>query len=306
MEIDTRFPTKLPSVSEAPEPFRSALGESFPSGEPARLLLYNPAFQTEDEKLPANVLAVTNTGWLLASTTEEGGVALEKSNFSDTLFLELEPVLLECELRIFFAVEDTPRSVVIRFDTVGEDLYREAIDLILAGIDPKLVGSAEPDHQDEAPVLEDWPLKIRNEARRFWPGGQRLVDAIHWPPVFDESRRQLAPAGALLITQRELVVVSDEKKSSEEPLSADELEESFAGIITFIPRVRLAGFQVSRQEQISVLALQVKAAHGGETLEHAFPSADETAVAKAMEQMLPPGVQRDQAAEANPVRDTAS
>jgi hypothetical protein len=307
MEIDTRFPTKLPSVSGAPEPFRSALGESFPSGEPAaRLLLYNPAFQTEDEKSPATVLGVTDTGWFVALATEDGGVALEKSDFTDTLFLELTPVLLECELRIFFAAEDTPRSVAIRFDTVGEDLYREAIDLILAGIDPKITASPEQAPRNDDSLLEAWPLKFRNEARLFWPGGQRLLGAIHWPAVFDESRRQLAPACALLTTERELVVISDEKKSSEEPLPADELEESFAGIITFIPRVRLAEFQVSRQEQVGVLTLQLKAVHGGEKLEYAFPSDNETAVSKAMEQMLPPGAQRNQAVDANPVRDTES
>jgi hypothetical protein len=306
MEIDTRFPTKLNSVSEAPEPFRGALVERFPSGEPARLLLYAPAFQTEDEKSPATVLAATNTGWLVASEADDGGVAVDKSDFIDTLFLELTPVLLECRLRIFFAAEATARSVAIRFETVGEDLYCEAMDLILAGIDPKLTASPEQDQPNEALLLEAWPLKFRNEARRFWPGGQRLVGAIHWPAVFDDSRRQLAPAGALLTTERELVVISDEKKSLEEPLPADELEETFAGIITFIPRVRLAEFQVDRQEQVSVLTLQVKAAHGGEKLEFAFPSDNETAVAKAMEQTLRPGAHRNQPADANPIRDTAS
>ncbi|MBV8378801.1 MAG: hypothetical protein JO279_17545 [Verrucomicrobia bacterium] len=298
MEIDTRFPTKLNSLSEVPEPFRAALVESFPSGEPARLLLYAPAFPTEDEKSSATVLAVTNTGWLIALPTEDAGVALEKSDFSDTLFLELTPVLLECRLRILFAAEDAPRSVAISFETVGEDLYREAIDLILAGIDPKLTAAAEQNRRDEALMLEGWPLKIRNEARRFWPGGQRLVDAIQWPAVFDASQRQLAPACALLITERELVVISDEQKSSEEPLAADELEESFAGIITFVPRVRLAEFQVNCREQCAFLALQVKAAHGEEKLEYAFPSGNEAAVSKAMEQMLRPGASRDPANQA--------
>jgi hypothetical protein len=40
------------------------------------------------------VLAVTNNGWLLASETEDGGATVEKSNFSDTLFLELKSILL--------------------------------------------------------------------------------------------------------------------------------------------------------------------------------------------------------------------
>src|SRR4029077_2460322 len=56
MEIDTRFPTKLNAVSDAPEPLRSALVESLPSGEPVRLLVHAPAFTTEDEKSPATVL----------------------------------------------------------------------------------------------------------------------------------------------------------------------------------------------------------------------------------------------------------
>src|SRR5260221_14748749 len=90
MEIDTRFPTKLNTVSDAPEPLRSALVESFPSGQPVRFLGPAPAFTTGDEKSPATVLAVTNNGWLVASETEDGGAAVEKSDFSDTLYLQLK------------------------------------------------------------------------------------------------------------------------------------------------------------------------------------------------------------------------
>ena len=88
MEIDTRFPTKLDTVSDAPEPLRSALVESLPSGEPVRLLVHAPAFPTGDEKSPATVLAVTNTGWVVASETETGGASIDKSDFNDTLFFE--------------------------------------------------------------------------------------------------------------------------------------------------------------------------------------------------------------------------
>ena len=91
MEIDARFPTKLNTVSDAPEPLRSALAESFPSEEPVRLLVHAPAFAGVDEKSPSILLAVTNNGWLLASQTEDGGAALEKSSFSDTLFLAFVP-----------------------------------------------------------------------------------------------------------------------------------------------------------------------------------------------------------------------
>ena len=231
------------------------------------------------------MLAVTNNGWFVASETEDGGAALEKSDFSDTLFLELTSILLLVQLRISFAALNTSQSVTIRFETVEDECYREAIDLMLAGIDPSLLGVADKD-RNEASMFAAWPMKIRNEAQRYWPRGQRFLAAIQWPAIFSGSQRQLAPAGALLITERELVVISEEKNSSAEPHPAEEPKIRFGGIITFIPRVRLADFQVSHQESFDVLALQLKASHGGEKLEIIFPSDDQKAVSKAMEQML--------------------
>jgi hypothetical protein len=292
MEIDTRFPTRLHVVSDAPEPLRSALVESLPSGEPARLLVHTPAFEAEVEKNPATVLAVTNNGWLVASETEGGGAAVEKSNFSDTLFLELKSILLLGQLKISFAAVDKSYSVTIKFETVEDEIYREAIDLILAGIDPRLTGAAEKD-RSEASMFEGWPMKVRNEAQRYWPRGQRFLAAMQWPAVFGKSQEELAPAGALLVTERELVVISEEKEfSTERPAEARPAEESkaiFGGIITFVPRVRLKDFHVSHQEGSGVLALQVHAAHGGEELRVLFPPDDEKAVSKAMEQMLVSG-----------------
>ena len=285
MEIDTRFPTKLNTVSDAPEPLRSALAESLPSGEPVRLLVHAPAFATEEEKSPATVLAVTNNGWLVTSETEGGSAAVEKSDFSDTLFLELKSILLSGQLRISFAAVDKSHFVTIKFETVEDQYYREAIDLILTGIDPALSGVAEKD-RSEASMFQDWPMKIRNEAHRFSPRGQRLLAAVQWPAIFSEAHQQLAPAGALLIADRELVVISEEKNASVESSSAEDLKEKFGGVITFVPRVRLADFHVSHQESFDVLALELRAAHGGQKLEITFPSAEERAVRKAMEQML--------------------
>ncbi len=316
MEIDTRFPTKLDTVSDAPEPLRTALVESIPPGESVRLLVHAPAFPQGDKKSPATVLAVTNNGWLVASETEEGGAALEKSAFSDILFLELTSILLFGQLRISFAAVDTSYSATIKFETVEEEFYREAIDLMLAGIDPALTAVAQKD-RNEASMFEAWPMKFRSEAQRYWPSWQRLLAAIQWPAVFGGF--QLAPAGALLITERELVLISEEKSSAEPPPETPSAEEpkdrppkqetpptpelhkeltptetpsekplvpvGFGGIITFVPRVRLADFHVSHQEHFGVLALQVHTAHGGEKLEIIFPSDDEKAVSKTMEQV---------------------
>lgn len=323
MEIDSQFPTKLDAVSDAPEPLRSALTESIPAGETVRLIVHAPAFPTGDEKSPATLLVVTKNGWLVASETEQGGAAVEKADFSDTLFFELASVLLLGQLRIAFtAPGEKLHSITIKFESVWDEFYREAIDLMLGGIDPSHPATvAEPD-RNEVSMFEAWPMKFRNEARRYRPKGQRLLAATQWPAI-PGSGRPLAPAGALLMTERELVLISEGKESGTEPFPGDsfgeELEEGdqeslseegipadaslvldieeaetdphrltedvyeFAEIVVFIPRVRLADFQVSRREQTGVLSLHVHTANGGEKLEIIFPPAEEEAVLKAVE-----------------------
>ena len=304
MNIDTRFPTKLNTVSDAPEPLRSELVKSLNSNEPVHLLVHAPAFPTGDQKSPATVLVITNNGWLVASETEDGGVALVRSDFSNTLFFELTSILLLGQLIIAFSEAGEARSVTINFERVEDEFYHEAIDLMLGGIDP--ARTAVAGGPNETSMFEGWPMKFRNEAQRYWPRGQRLLAAIQWPA----NQRQLAPAGALLMTERELVLLSEGKMSSEVASSSDEPEETpptpvppkvvnpaetpsapgnvyeFADTITFVPLARLADFQVSHQEN-GLLTLQLATSQGGEKLEISFPSDHEDAVLKGMEKIKP-------------------
>jgi hypothetical protein len=284
IEIDTRFPTKLDVITDAPEPLRCVLQDSLPSEKSVRLLVHAPAFSTVDEKTPATVLAVTNDGWLLASETEDGGASVEKSDFSETLFLELTSMLLYGQFRIYFATVGTAYSVTVKFDTVGEEFYREAIGLILKSMDQRRAPAVQNDRV-LAPTFETWPIKFRAETERYRPTGQRLTAAIHWPAIFDGFQREIAPAGALLVTQRELVLVSEEKQSPRQ--HAGDIH-GFGGVITYFPLARLADFHVSHHERFGVLALEVHAAHGGETMEIILPSAEEKTVSKAMEQAVCP------------------
>jgi hypothetical protein len=57
MEIDTRLPTRLDTMSDAPEPLHSALAEYLPLEEPVSLLAHAPAFTSGEEKSPATLLA---------------------------------------------------------------------------------------------------------------------------------------------------------------------------------------------------------------------------------------------------------
>ena len=282
MEINTRFPAKLDAITDAPEPFRSTLKKRLGSDKRIRLLVHAPSFSTAREKFPATLLAVTEEGWLVASDCEENGTSISTSIFSETLFLELTSILLFGQFKSYFAMFGTSFCATANFNTVGEQYYREAIQLILNGIDG--VDNIETEKNREATELfDDWPCRFRMEAERYWPRGQRLLAAVQWPAVVGGFRRELSAAGALLVTERELVVISEQKHSPRR-LSGDYHE--FGGLVTYFPLMRLADFKIRTQEYFSVLALEVHAAHGGESLEILFPSGFERHVAKAMESIL--------------------
>ena len=152
-------------MTDAPEPLRSALLESFPSEKSFRLLVHAPAFfSTVGEKTPATVLAVTIDGWLIASEIEDSGARVEKSDFGETLFLELTSILLYGQFKIYYATVGTAYSATVRFDTVGEEFYREAIDLILKTMDQTRAPEVQNDRVS-ASIFETWPMKIPHRDR---------------------------------------------------------------------------------------------------------------------------------------------
>ena len=284
METSTSYPHNYPheleSIREAPEQFSEALRSQLSATDASRLILYAPSASDGDEKVPATVLVVTDDGWLAASENQEGGVSVEQCKFNDTLFLELTSIILWGQLKIDFASTGTSYSAVIRFSTTEERLYREAINLMLDGIDRTRASKREKD-RGAAEMLKDWPLRFRNEALDYLPKGQRLLAATQWPAILGGFRRELAPAGALLVTERELVLVAEEK-------APDWYHGEWAkhgGIITYFPLARLDDFHVGQQDRFGVLALYVHASHGGERLEILFPSDHERTVSKAMEQV---------------------
>jgi hypothetical protein len=284
MNIDERFPTKLDDIEDAPEPLRKALLEVFPTKDSIRFLVHAPFYSTADERLSATVLVVTSDGWLVVSETEVDGVSVQKSDFRDTLFLELTSILLWGQLKIHFITAGKPDIAILRFDTVGEELYRDAIDLMLDGIDHTLVPSVEVESdRGSALIPESWPVHFRNEAKRYQPKGQPFLAAIQWPAVIGGFRRELSPACALLITDREFVLISEEKAS---PRQHPGDLHHFGGIITYIPIAQLRDFQLTQHERFDVLAFQVHAMHGGEELEIIFPVDHEKAVSEVMKQVF--------------------
>lgn len=284
MDIDARFPTKLETIFDAPEPFRTVLLNNIPPGETIRLLVHSPRFSTVNINSPATILTVTDSGWLVAIETEDGGARVEKSDFEETLFIEFASILISGQFTIHFASVGTSYSVTIKFDTVWEEYYLEAIDLILNGIDQ--ISSSESREVRDAALLSDaWPFKLRADVERYRPKGQPLLAAIQWASVVGRFQQELSPAGALLVTTRELILISEEKTF---PLQPSANPYKSGRIVTYFPLTRLADFHIGHQERFGVLALQVYAMRGEEKLEFVFPSDCEQAVSKAMENVLIP------------------
>jgi hypothetical protein len=280
MKIDTRLPTKLQTVSDAPIRFRTSLADNIPSGEFIRFLVHAPAFSTGTQYSPATVLAITGKGWLVASENEDGGISIEKATFDETLFVEMASILISGRLTIHFATVGTSYSVTMKFDMVEVDYYLKAIRLILDGIDGKSSAASET-IPDDALMTESWPWKFHADVQRYRPSGQTILAAVQWPAVKAAFQRELSPGGALLATERELVLMSEGNASNASP--------SYSGvIITYFPVARLADFHVGHHGRFGFLALRAHAAHGGEKLEIMFPPGCEQAVSRGMEQVLVP------------------
>jgi hypothetical protein len=291
MDIDKNFPTKLPSVDDVPEPFLGALKDRISSKEHLQSLVYSPVFSTLENLppsstpvtraqilAPATVLAVLDDRWLIA-TEEEDGIKVEESSFADTLFLELTSILLSGELKIYFAAVGTYYVSTLPFNTVGEEVYREAIGLILDGVDQRKSTS----YDDNRSLLGTWPLKFRLEAERYLPKRQRLITATRWTNLNNEFDYALCPSGALLITERELVSISEQKAY---PRQHPGDLHKFGGIISYFPLIHLSDFHISHHGHFDVLELLIHAPHGSEKLEIPFPADREKAVFKTMQLAL--------------------
>jgi hypothetical protein len=250
MDIDDRFASKAVDVEETPEPFRRALLEHLSPDEPVNLLVYGPAFSTMDLKMPATVLALTNRRWLVVSEEEDESPAVHECDFSDTLLLELTSVLLSWQLKIDFIKDGATRFSTIQFHgAMGaiEQLYCPAIGLVLNGINEAARGTlARKDHA--AILLDGWPSEFRNVVLHYLPDDRHLVSAVRWPATSSGFRRELTPAGALLLTARELVLIA------ERPLPWPRLREheKLGIIITYFPLIRLAQFNISHHERFRV------------------------------------------------------
>jgi len=277
METEGRFATRLHSVEESPPPFRAALMDRLDPQDSVRFLAFNPSHASQGFRLPATLLTLTDRRWLLISDDDSGRAAVAERAFEDTLLVEMEEFLFDGRLKIDYAAGCTARSCTIEFNTVSYKPYNEAVRLILRGVEGG-PAAASSDRPATVPEIEMRPIIFHNAVPAILAEGHRPVAGVQWPTVHGSYGRELAPAAALLSTDRELVLISEKRVRMHRP---QQIRVGYSA--TFIPLVRLARFGFCRHERYSILDLGMRARNGGGAFQVVFPPQQEKAVEQVLE-----------------------
>jgi hypothetical protein len=285
MGVESRFPEKIDGIDRLREPFRTAFKSEVGESEPIQILVYSPAFTTAAFSGLASVVAVTNGRWVIAVEGEDEQIRMEAASFSDTLLAELTIILLYGQLKVDFIKEGAPASIAAQFNTVMTKYYQEAVKLLLAGIE---AGSGEKGGHGKVneQVVRDWPMKFQSVALTYSPVGRQLISGMYWDALYGGFNRELSPASALLRTEEELVLITEEKLPGRFHFHRQEKQGE---IITYFPLSQLAEYRIVEQPRVDTLSLQVHASHGGESLDVPFPKAKRGQVQEFMESIMGKG-----------------
>jgi hypothetical protein len=280
MKMDSRFASKAQSVDETPEPFREQLRKQLRADEEVSLLVCAPAYHFSKDKFPATVLALTDQRWLIVEEVQSGVTKVSGAAFDETLLIEFTEILLFGELKIHFALDGIPRSSAARFNTVTDGYYREAAQLLLDHIEERSPLASGEASSYTAGLLSALPFKFKNDVLQYVPQGRQILFTTHWPTLIGGFRRELAPAAVLALTERELMLITEDKprrwfESKKTP--------KYATIATYLPLARLAQHRFGRHPKFCLLELETHVRHGGEVFEIMFPLENEAKVGELME-----------------------
>lgn len=254
----------LSTVNDLPETFRRALSESRDAQAEYGLIIHARFRRRGAHGIAEAVLAVDGRGWRLATAVKDG-IDVHVCDLSDTLLLELAEDVSYGRLKIDYASNGRQRECAVEFNTIDSKLYRSAIDMILDGIErPPLLSFEEEAER----ATRDWPFTLQSLALDY-ADGRGVRAAVHWPAIRNSLDRETAPAGALLLTERQLLIITEAlQPSSKERGPAD---ESVGAVATYCPLARLLDFRVATRPNSAVITLSMQAAHGGANVELTAP-----------------------------------
>jgi hypothetical protein len=277
------FSVQFAGLEECPEPFRDRLRHFLSPSEAVFEIIYSPAFVAGRLCLPASVFCVTNRQWIMLHESKSGDVSLDSAAFADTLLIELTEILLYGQVRLSYAISNRSDSSACYFNTVMGYRYTRAIQRILTFIDGIESCSSEKD-RSILMELKNWPLKFRNLGWLFLPPDSRLLGSLYWPTVLGVFQRELAPAAALFLTDRHLMIMAEEKSRA---WFVKRDRTKYGAITTYCPRSRISGFQIQEHRRFHILELEAHGAHGTEEFQVLFPRERNEEVTKLLSRAFP-------------------
>lgn len=209
-----RFSFQLKDRNDIREPFHSALKKLLPpAGEPV-MMVFTPSIETSEGATAPSLLVVETERWHLVVEDEHHVTSVTTSSIDRTVLVEMTVVLLLGRLKFDFATKRDVRSVVIEFNTVMEHLYHAAADYVLGAMKGR-AALAPVEHERDLELLHSVPLKFRNSILRFTPPSEHILALAYWPAIVVSHRglieSELSPESALVLCERELLIVSEEK-----------------------------------------------------------------------------------------------
>jgi hypothetical protein len=284
MSAVDQFPTSATRIEDTPPPFREALLQRIYENESVRHLIFSPEFGAAKFRALASLLCVTDRRWLIVLRESDGSTIVHESSFDSTLLVELTIILLYGQLKMDFVLNGEARTTALQFNAVMQHVYSKAVQDILDAIDGKENASANP-HCGRSPIVMGWPLKFRNFSIIYMPEKSQLLDGVCWNEIRGGFSRELAPAVAMLLTDRHIVLIAEEKSSRWFNFRR---HAKYGAIITYFPLNRLADFRIDPHSRFGILELQGHEGHGGEKLEIMFPLEKREAVSRLMEKASSP------------------
>ena len=261
------FAAKLRSVDEAPEPLRSAMFEVLEPQDAIRWLIYGPTQKVVGRVSPASLLAILEHEWIVVVCGENAEPEVHRCQFADSLLVEIIDILLYGRLRLDFIKDSRTRSVAVEFNTVMAELYQEAVQILLGGMDG-VCQAALDDSGKTYDIIKVLPLKFQNGILRYLPVGQRVLGFVHWPTVLSRKLtvfwRELAPEGVLVLTNSQLLIISEEKAWWRG-------QSKYGYVVTFCPLSRVEAIRLTEHNSFYVIDVEVRARQIGEKVKIGFP-----------------------------------
>jgi hypothetical protein len=235
-------------------------------------LIFGPAGKILDHSHAATALALLDSDWLFVSCDEETSVPeAVRCSYADTLLVTFTTVLLRGRMEMDYAAEGRAHHVRMEFNTVMDHLYRLALQQVLDGMDAVKIASGAAEKNDDQ-KLQSLPLRLQSVVRHSIPEGQVMRSLVYWPATYNQRhgllRRELSPAAALLLTNREILLVSEEKAWTR---WHPEKVEKYGGTATHCPLSRLQHTGISAHEPLDTLDLTIGTAKGVEKVKIEFP-----------------------------------